>query len=318
MLAATLVILCGTFGAPGEPPVLHSGEIGVEGFRCVMGDNEKWGDQHGAGYNGVFLMEMPGMTSTPFVPQYAGLNLEHYFALGPRSEDNSIFFEPRRAPMAFTRLDDRTAELHQPPSPHYGVESWSRFAVNTPGRVDLRFRCVQHKPDLEGGVLGVFWASYINAPMDKSVYFLAAGSTLDRPVWVQYCTQGHNRDSTVCAENDTRDFEFQGKKDTLYSNISPLRYGVPFFYGNHGDHVLIYVFEPDALIRFSHSPSGGGPTPAKDGYNPAWDFQYLIPGYETGKEYGFRMRLVCKPWKDRADIIAEVRSCLEEMIASSR
>jgi len=79
------------------------------------------------------------------------------------------------------------------------------------------------------------------------------------------------------------------------------------------ESVLIHIFEPDALIRFSHSPSGGGPTPAKDGFNPAWDFQYLMDNYEVGREYGFRMRLVCKPWKDRADVLAEVRTFFGEI-----
>lgn len=318
MISAAIVILCGALGAPDPSPAQHSGEIGVEGFRCVVGDNEPWGEQHGKRYNGVFLLEMPGMAATPFVASYAGLNLEHYFDLGPRNADDQVFFEPRRAPMTFTQLDAHSAELYQPTTRHYGVESWTRFEVKSPGRLDMRFKCVPHKAGLEGGLLGVFWASYINAPMDKSMYFLAAGSSLDKPVWEQYVTQKHNRDSTVLSEKDTRVFNFGRKGDTLYSNISPLQYSVPFYYGNHGDHVLIYIFEPAALIRFSHSPSGGGPTPAKDGYNPAWDFQYLIPGYQTGKEYGFRMRLVCKPWKDRADIIEEVRVCLREMENGAR
>jgi hypothetical protein len=313
MIAVTLVILCGTFGAPEETAEPHAGDIGVEGFRCVVGDNEKWENEHGAGYNGVFLMETPGMAATPFVPAYAGLNLEHYFDLGSPSGEDKIIFEPRRNPMVFSLPEAHSAELYQPPTPHYGVESWTRFEVKSPGRLDMRFRCVPHKPGLEGGVLGVFWASYINAPMDKSIYFLAAGSSLDKPVWEQYATQKHNRDSTVLGESDTRDLTFRAEKGTLYNNLSALRYSVPSFYGKHGDQVLIYIFEPAALIRFSHSPSGGGPNPAKDGFNPAWDFQYLIPGYETGKEYGFRMRLVCKPWKDRADILAEVRACLREM-----
>jgi hypothetical protein len=318
MIAATLMILCGTLDAPGELSVPHAADIGVDAFKCVVGDNDKWEDAHVAGYNGVFLMELPGMATTPFVPAYAGLNLEHYFDLGPRNADADVFFEPRHAPMTFALLNEHSAELHQPPSPHYGVESWTCFRVDSPGRIDMRFRCVPHKPGLEGGTLGVFWASYINAPTDKSLYFLAAGSTLDTPVWEQYATQKHNRDSTLICENDTRELAFKSEGNTLFDNLSPLRYSVPFFYGNHGDHVLIYIFDPDALIRFSHSPSGGGPNSAKDGYNPAWDFQYLIPAYETGKEYGFRMRLVCKPWKDRADILAEVRSCLQEMDKQSR
>ena len=313
MSMAALILLFGTLGAAGETAAQHAGTLGAEGFTCVVGDNAPWGEQHRAGYNGVFQIELPGMAATPFVPAYAGLNLEHYFDLSPRNADDNVFFEPRRVPMTYSQPDGRTAELYQTATPHYGVESWTRFEVTAPGRIDMRFRCVPHKPGLKGGMLGVFWASYMNAPMDKSIYFLAAGSTLDRPVWVQYCTQAHNRDSTVCAEKDTREFAFEGAKDTLYANISPLRYGAPFFYGNHGDHVLIFIFEPDAQIRFSQSPSGGGPTAAKDGHNPAWDFQYLVAGYETGREYGFRMRLVCMPWTDRAGILAEVRTALDEM-----
>ncbi len=318
MLMTALAILCGIFTAAGEPPAPHAGEIGTEGFRCVVGDNEPWRDGHRAGYNGVFQVKMPGMAATPFVPAYAGLNLEHYFDLGPRNQDNKIFFEPRNAPMKFALLNDRSAELYQPTSPHYGVESWTRFEVGTPGRIDMRFRCVPHKPGLEGGVLGVFWASYMNAPLDKSMYFLAAGSTLDAPVWEQFSTHQHNRDSTVIGENDTCDLKFKSERAVLFDNLSPLRYSAPFFYGHQGDHVLIYIFEPEALIRFSHSPSGGGATPAKDGHNPAWDFQYIIPNYQTEREYGFRMCLVIKPWKDRADILTEVRARLREMEGASR
>ena len=218
MITVALAILCGTLGADGETPALHSGKIGVDGFHCVVGDNEAWGEDHRAGYNGVFLMEMPDMCATPFVPAYAGLNLEHYFDLAPRNSDDNIFFEPRRAPMTFALLNEHTAELHQPTSPHYGVESWTRFEVTTPGRLDMHFRCVPHKAGLEGGVLGVFWASYINGPLDKSLYFLKAGASLDKPIWEQYATQQHNRDSTLISEDDSRELAFQSEHATLSGN----------------------------------------------------------------------------------------------------
>ena len=38
-----------------------------------------------------------------------------------------------------------------------------------------------------------------------------------------------------------------------------------------------------------------------------------MDNYEVGREYGFRMRLVCKPWKDRADVLAEVRTFFGEI-----
>jgi len=312
MAVATMLVLFAVTGAAPVSDAVSAGRIGGDGFSCVVGDNQPWGEAHRAGYNGVFLVEGEGLGASPFVPQYAGLNLEHYFDLGPRSPDDAVFFEPRRAPMTFASVDALTAELRQAATPHYGVESVTRFEVTAPGRLDMTFSCTPRKAGLEGGVLGVFWASYINAPEDKSVYFPAAGSKLDAPVWVQYATQAHGRDSTVLSERDTRVFAFQGGEGTLFNNLSPLRYGVPFFYGRHGDSVLIFVFEPDALIRFSHSPSGGGKTPAGDGFNPAWDFQYLMDDYEVGRGYGFRMRLVCKPWKGRADVLAEARAFLSE------
>ncbi len=115
----------------------------------------------------------------------------------------------------------------------------------------------------------------------------------------------------MLGEQDDRHLEFKGGEGTLYNSISPLRYSEPFFYGRNGNQVLIYMFEPGAQIRFSHSPSGGGKTAGGDGYNPAWDFQYIVDQYEVNKEYGYRMRFVCKPWEDRTDVIEEARGFLK-------
>jgi hypothetical protein len=63
-------------------------------------------------------------------------------------------------------------------------------------------------------------------------------------------------------------------------------------------------------LRFAHSPSGGGKANTGDDTNPAWDFQLVVPDYEVGKEYGLEMRVVFKPWVDRADVLNEVRAYL--------
>ncbi len=292
------------------------GHATIEASRivCIIGDNGELGE-HRPGYNGLFDLRIPDDTQSAFVPAYAGLNLEHYFDIKPRPSEGAVFFEPRRAPMEFQRISATTAELHQPPTPVYGVESWTRFEVHDPNYVDMTFRCIPRKADLEGGVLGVFWASYIHAPLDKSIYFLAAGSTLDKPVWTQYCTQEHGRDSSVRHESDNLDIPFAGGEGTLFNNLSPLRYSVPFFYGRVGANVLIYIFRSGPCIRFSHSPSGGGPTASGDAQNPAWDFQLIVPQYKVGDEYGLSMRLVYKRWVDRADVIAEARKYLEHVCA---
>ena len=65
--------------------------------------------------------------------------------------------------------------------------------------------------------------------------------------------------------------------------------------------VFAYLFsEPnEGMIRFSQSPTGGGPQ------NPAWDFQLIIPDFIVGKEYSFNARLIYKEWKDAEDILRE-------------
>lgn len=96
----------------------------------------------------------------------------------------------------------------------------------------------------------------------------------------------------------------------MFNNISPLRYSVPFFYGRVRDKVLIYAFKPGPIVRFSHSPSGGGRTRSGDAQNPAWDFQLIVPDYKPGVEYGLEMRLIYKPWAGRNGVLEEVRKYL--------
>ncbi len=301
----------GTNTATEETAVPHYGTFEAGSFRCVIGDNAELG-KHAARYNGVFSILAPGLADSPFVEAYAGLNLEHYFDARPRPADNNILFEPRVAPMTFTRVSDAVAELYQPPTPHYGVESWTRFEVNAPYYVDMHFRCIPHKEVFQGGFLGVFWASYINEPDDKSIYFLGEGASLDDPRWVQFCTQVHGAESSVHRDIDTLELPFAESGSLLYANRAHLRYSEPFFYGRFRDHVLIYMFAPGPIVRFAHSPSGGGRTARGDGANPAWDFQLIVPDYRVRREYRLEMRLAYKPWVDRADVLNEVRRYLAE------
>ncbi len=277
-------------------------------LRAVIGDNSPLGG-HLGGYNGVFRLESGTGGESPFVEKYAGLNLEHYFDARPRS-DEDIWFEPRTAPMTLRRINDRTAELYQPTTTCFGVESWTRFELTAPHYIDMQFRCVPQRDVFRGGFLGVFWASYIREPEDKSIYFLQEGSTPAAPRWVQFCTQKHGCASTVRRAADGLELPFEEPTDLLYANLSPLHYHAPFFYGRWRDRVLIYMFRPGPVVRFAHSPSGGGPTTSGDDTSPAWDFQLIIPECQVGQEYRLEMRLVFKKWAGRADVIAEARAYL--------
>ncbi|MDP1592020.1 MAG: hypothetical protein Q8M07_29940, partial [Prosthecobacter sp.] len=94
---------------------------------AVIGDNSAHGE-HRAGYNGVWSLRHSAGTRSVFVPAIAGLNLEH-IVTGEHLEDAKTFFEPRNAPMTLRQISEDEAELHQPPTPTFHVESWTRFRL---------------------------------------------------------------------------------------------------------------------------------------------------------------------------------------------
>jgi hypothetical protein len=306
---AFLWLLTCCLQAQDSKPGVNSGTFRVSRLVCVIGNNAAAGE-HRAGYNGIFRMTAPGSEESVYVPAYAGVNLEHYFDARQRSAEPRVFFEPRHAPMEFRRLSAVKAELIQAPTPVYAVESRTVFELKEPYYVDVTYRAIPRKDTFEGGFLGIFWASYINAPLDKSIYFLGREAAGRQPQWIQFSTQVHGRDSTVLPAGEVKEVTAGDEPTTLFRNISPLRYSRPFFYGRFRDMVLIYMFRPDPNLRFAHSPSGGGPSASGDDSNPAWDFQLVIPEPQRDREYGLEMRVVYKPWVSRADVLEEVRKWL--------
>jgi hypothetical protein len=275
----------------------------------VIGNNAE-ADGHRAGYNGIFRLSAPGAEESVFNPTFAGLNLEHYFDARNLRGDRKALFEPRNVPMELRRLGPGKAELIQAATPVFGVESRTVFELKEPYYVDVSFSAMPRKRGYAGGFLGVFWASYINSPEDKSIYFLQGSSSLEAPQWVQFCTQMHGRESTVRSVGDKTDFAMGEDPRSLFRNMSPLRYAEPFFYGRFRDMVLIYIFRPNPYLRFAHSPSGGSRNAAGDDTNPAWDFQLVAPEAEALKGIGFSMRVVYKPWAGRGDVLREVQAWL--------
>jgi hypothetical protein len=269
---------------------------------AIIGDNAGH-EIHRAGYNGVWSLTHRQQPENLFVPTVAGLNLEHIFDGHRHDMDNSnrIFFEPRHAPMNFRRVSSVEAELHQPPTPTFHLESWTNFRLVAPHYIDMTFRFRPRQHVFQHGYIGLFWASYINAPDDRSMYFR------NGEVWQQLCTQQHNDESTVRHRDDRLELRFsEGYPQCLYRNVSPLRFDQPFYFGNFRDQVYIIMFERANGIRFTHSPSGGGMNRDRQTTNPAWDFQYLVSPFEVNREYQFRARVAYRPRCSRAEILREV------------
>lgn len=271
---------------------------------AVIGDNAGHGE-HRPGYNGVWSLLHEAGSQSLFVPSYAGLNHEHIFD-GQSSDEQEVFFEPRHAHMSFRRLSENEAELHQPPTPTFHLESWTRFALAEPHYLDMSYRCRAHQHSFLRGYIGLFWASYINTPLDKSMYFLGNLGREAESLWMQLCTQRHDDESTVRHRDDNFQLTVRdGYRDALFRNFSPMRYHVPLFYGLFDNLTWIVMFDRTEGVRITHSPSGGGRNSQHRTTNPAWDFQFLVPEYDVKREYGFRVRTVLRPRCSREEVLEE-------------
>jgi hypothetical protein len=265
---------------------------------AVIGDNEAY-PGHRAGYNGVHRLSHRTNPKSLFT--ITGLNLEHIFD-GDQDlrGDTKVFFEPRNFPMTLTKISESEAELHQKETPTFHLESWTRFKLVAPHYIDITFRCKPLQHVFRHGYIGLFWASYIDDPENKSIYFR------DDKGWVQLCTQAHDDQSTVVSVSNKIELKFTpGTRETLYKNFSPLRFSDPLYYGLFGTHQYILMFDRTDGIRFSHSPSAGGPPSTTE---VAWDWQFIIPTYEVLREYGYCARVVYRERCSRAEVLNEFRN----------
>ncbi len=273
------------YKVPDKPYViLRRGPIEV-----VIVDNRAVDDDvlpgHRAGYHGIASLKHARQRENLFVPAYAGLNFEHIHDGTVQARD--ILFEPRQVAMELRVIDEHTAELHQAATPHWGLESCTRYQLLDGGIIEMTFECLPRKNTFRNGYIGLFWASYIHQPDSLDIHFLGspAGKPGAPPVWIRGVTPQHGVSSTHRAGDDNRAFAHDPAFPlTLVFNESPHRYALPWYFGMCRGMAFALIFRPSDGVRFSQSPSGGGSG------NPAWDFQWFIPNHEVGRRYQLVMR----------------------------
>ncbi len=283
--------------------VFAQSEVAIEkgDLKAVFIDNSSYG-VHRNGYNGISELYHKNQDSTLFVPFFAGVNLEHIF-----DGDSLVsLFEPRREPMTIKRISDTKVILHQPETSISKVENWTTFEMVDPHYIDVEFRFVVHNPEFfDHGYVGFFWASYINSPEKLGINFKGKNKGSDEPGnWQYVVSKKHGENGTHVGDKDSFDaYIAHDLNINLIREISDTVFTDPYYYGRFHNMVFSYLFaQPDeGIIRFSKSPSGAGKG------KPAWDFQYILPNFEAGKEYSIKWRVIYKKWKGEKDIEKEYR-----------
>jgi hypothetical protein len=253
--------------------------------------------EHRAGYNGIAVLKHERQPRTLFVPTVAGLNFEHIHdgtTAGLKEK-----FEPRKFPMQMRKIDEFTYELHQPPTENFQLESCGRYRLLEDGVIEYAFECIPQANTLERNYLGLFWASYIHQPEDKSIHFLGyeAPSEKKKSRWINGVTPSHGVDAT----HPPAAAEFFPKVEddfplTLVNHPSKFVHTSNYYYGVCRGMAWVQVFRPRDRVWLAQSPSGGGRG------NPAWDFQWFVPDVKVGRAYGFVMRAAYVPFESREQI----------------
>ncbi|RLD76141.1 MAG: hypothetical protein DRJ07_16845, partial [Bacteroidetes bacterium] len=184
----------------GANESIETGEtITVGDLHAVFIDNKEYGEHHRSGYNGISELKHSARDLNLFVPFYAGFNLEHIFA----GDSLSNLFEPRKFPMELKRTSKTSVELHQTETPLSHVESWTTFKMVAPHYIDVSFRCIiKSDAFFKHGYAGIFWASYINAPQDKKIYFLGKDKESNENKWIGAYSTKHGVASTHIGVGD--------------------------------------------------------------------------------------------------------------------
>lgn len=270
------------------------------GVEAVVVNNEAIDDEvlpkHRARYSGVASLKTVEHPENLFVPDYSGLNFEHIH--DGTLQDRDVLFEPRRAPMELRAIDEHTVELYQPPTPHWQLESCQRYRLLEGGVLELTLECIPRQRSFKNGYIGLFWASYIQAPESLDIHFLGREDGSNTPPrWIRGSSPSHGELATHLGADDQRIFPHDAEFPlTLVFNRSRYRFAEPWYYGVSHGMAYVQMFRAQDEIRMSQSPSGGGAG------NPAWDFQYFIAAPQVDQRYQMVMRALYVPFDSAEQI----------------
>lgn len=255
----------------------------------------------------------------------AGLNFEHIIS-GHSNPAN--WFAPRNGTyrLCAGTNSNSVVLVRKPEDDPWALESSTTYTVAAPHAIDFEFRCrprdARRFGQLRYAVL--FWADYMNDVDDVALHFRGVRAPGEQEEWVaadapagppDYVGGGTYRHLAAPALEYEPDHNL---KLNLWSYDYP-RFTTPFYYGlaAHG-MTLILMFDrswsAEDEIRFSLFKFKVGDQVRR----PAWDFQYVIHRVETGRQYGFRGRLIWKRFVSPEDCLQEYETWVQSLPAGRK
>ena len=106
-------------------------------------------------------------------------------------------------PSRLTRLDDNSVQLTTSIPEPRRIEVSTTFTLVPPHYIDLETACVVHPGAFEGEWLGLFWASYIHSPENKTTWFLGRPDENGPEQWIESLGEQPRGGRVFASEADT-------------------------------------------------------------------------------------------------------------------
>lgn len=249
----------------------------------------------------------------------SGLNFEHVYS-GIAADNSRNRFTPRRDPCYLKPGTGSSVSLIWPAeNSAWGLECTETVTLAGPDAIDVAFRfSAELDCFLANGTppwLAFQWASYMNHARERAIHFWGVADGQE-----QWCTLDANTPGTGNVPwVNTAPLEWEQPVRSNPCIIENLRFKFvhPFYYcvidgdGNAQtqDDTLAYImmFDQAAPIRLGYAVW------ANDVHGPACDWQYIVHQPRPRTEYGYRMRIACKPFTGAEGVLAEYQRWSREL-----
>jgi hypothetical protein len=308
-LLVFLMVGCGQEAKRGK----QSFQISNGYFTGILHDNESNRERQGSGFNPLTHYLYPKQNL--FHDDAVGLNFEHIMN-GTAKDADICMFTPRRDVCSVQRQSEYSASIiHKAENSTWNMDSEITYILSGKNSIDIEFKVTLRKNRFPLDYVAFMWASYLNCTFDRRIYFV--GRNNGEEDWVAFGEDTEDGFETgTIAYHGVDHLPYEKATKTLNIIESPTKKFIhPFYYGLvHGsgridcqEDTMVYImmFDQKETIRFAMwnfiKDSDGIP----DTHSPAWDWQFVIREPQINREYGYRARVVYKPYIGRDDVKEE-------------
>ncbi|MGW8179679.1 MAG: hypothetical protein ACWGQW_13105 [bacterium] len=185
--------------------------------------------------------------------------------------------------------------------PQSGVDYRLELMPSGDDSLDFSVQFTLHKKNLEKASFSASWPCYMST-FDEVELFSPEGS----PESFRWSSFGERENFVV---GEPVGYVHSQRR---FSPPQPVAY--PLVYGRIGRNVLaVMVSRPEVQFFLINA---GGHRAFLPVQNPAWDFSFQLDDYPVHEPFGFKGRIIYKPWKDPEEIVDRYLSWRSETASS--